>query len=279
MTRSSNRVVFGIVPTHDDQASRALLGDWCDILGRAVDATVVPFRAPSPEALAQGIGAGRIQIAWLSPTLLATSVELEGAAPLVSSVRQGVAAYHAALFCDAARSFTSLRDLRGKRAAWVAKSSSSGYIFPRIGLARSGLDPTKLFGAELFLDSHGAVVAAVFEGRADVGATFAVYKDSDASRPLLRAPFVDGHPPGKARVLLASGPIPADVIAAAPPVPTALRSKLRTALMALAGDPAARPILAGIFGIDGFEVFTDGSHRRLKALLASGAQRGLLTGG
>lgn len=277
-TASLSRLVFGVVPTRDDEGSRALLGDWCALLGRGLDAEVIPFRASSPEALAAGIGAGRIHVAWISPTLLATSTDLEGACALVSSVRQGVAAYHAALFCDASKPLTSLRALRGKRAAWVTRSSSSGYIFPRIGLARSGLDPTTLFGSEQFLESHGAVVKAVFEDRADVGATFAVYKDADASRPLLRAPFVDGYPPGKARVLLASGPIPADVIAAGAAVPEGTRTRLRGELIALTNDPAARPIMAAIFGVDGFEIFTDSSQRKLRALLASGSKHGLLPG-
>lgn len=257
------RLTFGMVPVSEDARTRVHLGDFCALLGKGLDAVIVPHRAPSPLALASAMQTGRVHIAWLSPTLLITSGGPAGVLPLVSSVRQGVTVYHAVLFVATGSRVQRIEDLSRARAAWVAPTSASGYLFSRLALARRGLDLATLFDVETFYDTHGRAAAAVLDGRADVGATFAVYEGGDPTRSLVRAGFSDVIPGLTARIIDVAGPIPADMIVTVPGVPLPVRSALTVALRRIGDDPTAREPLRALFGVDSFRPFSSASLRSL----------------
>lgn len=261
------RMTFGLVPVSADATTRTHLADFCSALGDQLGAVILPHRAPSPLALASAFHAGRVHFAWFSPTLLATSPAISSAVPLVSSVREGVASYHAVLFVPAESRIQSVHDLAGTHAAWVAESSAAGYLFPRLALERRGLDPQSLFASERFYQSYDATARAVLDGAADVGAAFAVYEHGDPKLPLLRAGF-DKAADGRAvRVIDVSGPIPADVIVASRAVPSELRASAAIALARLSNDPASERFVKPLFGVDGFEHCGQGVLHSLRNLV------------
>lgn len=265
---------FGVVPFDNDESSRLVLKDFCASLSIEVGAEVLPHRAPSPAALVSAIHAGRVQAAWLSPSLLATSQRLASVLPLASSVREGATSYHAALFVRADSPIQSPKELAGLRVAWVAPTSASGYLFPRAALAELGIHPATFFASETFHDSHGAVAAAVSEGHADAGATFVVFEHNDPARPVVRAGFLDleGAPP--MRLIVRAGPIPSDVIVATPSLPVQLRARLTLALQSLAAGAGSRRAIGALFGAEGFEPFTESSRRILASLLETARATG-----
>lgn len=273
---TSSELVFGCVPHTDDEQTRTRLIELCEWLSARVGTRVRPHRAPSPGALASAFGAGRIDVAWVSPSLLLTSPALENARPLVSSIRQGLAGYHAALFVEKSSRWRSPSDLRGARAAWVAESSASGYIVPRLSLAAHGLDPRELFASERFYDSHGNVTRAVLGGTADVGATFAVFERGDPMAKLVGAGFLE-VPGAEARILHVSGPIPSDPIIIAPHLATPHRIELLDAFTHGVGEilPAVRHVL----GADAFEAVRPASFDALREEIRHGRELGLLDGG
>lgn len=270
-------LTFGLVPFTDSDAVREVLDAFCALLGRLAGASIAAHRASSPTALAAAVRSGRVDVAWMSPSLLVLLSEGPGELwPLASSVRGGVEAYHAALFVAEASTIQSPAQLAGTRAAWVDPTSAAGYIFPRIALARRGLDPRTLFASEAFYDSHLAVARAVLEGEADVGATFAAFEGGDPSRGLERAGFRGVVEGADGRVIDASGPIPSDVIVATEAVPAPLRAALSTALCRLEAEPEARRALDWLFGVQGFRAFSPDAFRALRETLAAGRASGLV---
>lgn len=262
------RLTFGMVPVAEDTNTRLRLADFCSLLGHEVGATVLPHVAPSPSALASAVHAGRVHVAWLSPTLLASSPLVAGAVPLVSSVREGVASYHSVLFVRASSRMQCPADLQGARIAWVAPTSAGGYVFPRISLTRHGLDLSTLFASEKFYDSHSRVAEAVANGEADVGATFATFRNADPTEPLTSAGFPLASP---VRIIDVAGPIPADVIAASPGVSAAVRASLAHALMALLHAPEGRAVIQSLFSVEAFQPFSPDALTELRALLRCSA--------
>lgn len=258
---------FGVVPYDNDESSRLILRDFCVKLSREVGEEVLPHRAPSPAALVSAIHAGRVEAAWLSPSLLATSQRLASVLPLASSVREGATSYHAALFVRSDSPIQSPKDLARRRVAWVAPTSASGYLFPRAALAELGINPTTFFASEAFLDSHGAVAAAVSEGRADAGATFVVFEHNDPKLPVVRAGFLGLESAPPMRLVVRAGPIPSDVIVASPSLPLRLRARLTIALQSLAAGAESQRAIRALFGAEGFEPFTESSRRVLSSLL------------
>jgi phosphonate transport system substrate-binding protein len=274
MPQGMPKLTFGLVPVTDDARTRIHLSDLCALLSEAVGGVITPHRAHSPLALASAVQSGRVQLAWLSPTLLVTAAGLSSILPLVSSVREGVTSYHAALFVDASSPFWSVQQLAAARArvAWLAPTSASGYLFPRAALRRRGLDPRKLFSAETFHDTHGGVAEAVLRGKADVGATFAVYEGGDPTRRLARAGFLGVVPGRTGRVIEVAGPIPADIIASVPGVPVWARAALTVALQRIADHPAAREPLKALFGVERFAPFSAAALPGLRALVDLGRE-------
>jgi ABC-type phosphate/phosphonate transport system substrate-binding protein len=187
----------------------------------------------------------------VSPAALLTSADLAKAVPLVCSVRQGLSAYHGCLYVKSDSKIRSPAELAQCRAAWVAPSSAAGFIFPRLALASYGFDPRSLFSEESYHGSHGRVAEAVLGGRADVGAGYAVFENGNPTSELVRAPFLD-HPTAQGRILLATSPIPSDLIVAASSLSAVLRAQLTRALQELGDAEACRAALAHVLGAEGF---------------------------
>ncbi|HSQ67886.1 MAG TPA: phosphate/phosphite/phosphonate ABC transporter substrate-binding protein [Polyangiaceae bacterium] len=267
-------LTFGCVPHTDDELTRSRLLELCAWLSTHLGVIVRAHRAPSPEALASAFGAGRIDVAWVSPALLITAPQLEQARPLVSSIRQGMASYHSVLYVQQGSRYRSVADLAGARAAWVAPTSAAGYIVPRLSLAGYGFDPRTVFSSETFYDSHGNAARAVHSGHADVGATFAVFDGGDPTARLTRAGFEEVAGGPWARILHAAGPIPSDPIVIAPRVDAQRRVAITEAFTTGHADIAAA--IAHVLGADSFEAIRPGAFDRLREDIQMGRELGLL---
>jgi len=269
-------VVFGLVPQCDDTATRQRLNDVCTRLGERTGLAVIPHRAPSPDALANAWRAGRIQVAWIGAAQLVLSDALQSAIPILCSVREGAAWYHAVLFTVPTSGIKTLDDVRHKRVAWVAASSASGCIVPRLSLARRGVALGAAFAEEMFVGSHSAVARAVFDGRADVGGTYAIFENADARGKLVRSGFLESDPARRVVTLDVAGPIPGDLIIVAASVPNDVRRSITRALHLMGQVPADRQIVRSLIGADSFTDITSAAREELHALVDEGRRRGLL---
>ena len=244
----------------------------CELLTEDLGRPVEPAPARSPSHLAEMLSDGEADFGWVSPTLLLMAPELATAVPLLSCVHQGAAFYHSVVFTAIDSAVRSLDDLGGVRAAWVAPTSSSGYIVPRLTLARCGVNLEAAFSEELFVDSHGEVARAVCDGRAAVGGTFAHFHDGVVDSDVVRAGYQDIMPLEDARILAVSGPIPADMIVCQPTVEMAARIAFAGALSRLVHDPVgARPIDT-IIGADDFAPVSMEVLAELQGLMKAAAE-------
>lgn len=273
--RAAPPLVFGCVPDSDDDDTRAHLSALCEYLSEHAGQAVMPHRSPSPAALDSAFRAGRVTVAWVSPSLMLTSPSFESATPLVSSVRQGLTAYHGALYVAENAPIRSAGELHGCRAAWVAPTSAAGYLFPRLSLASYGFDPTTLFAGERFFGSHGEAARAVLEGRADVGAGYAVFEHGNPTRPLVRAPFMGLVPDRRGRVLLTTSVIPSDLIVASRGLSSVHRMRLLRAFEDVEQHDAKTAVSA-VLGADGFRRFDPRLLEPLREQIDVGRAMGLL---
>jgi len=269
------RIVFGMVPQRDDEKTRMLLNGLCAFLAEHIGCPVAPHRSPSPEALASALHSGRVHVAWVGAFSMLLSEQMAEMVPLLSAVREGAAFYHSALFVPARSPIRDLAGARGKRIAWVAPSSAAGYVVPRLSLARAGIDVASYFAEEVFAGSHAETARAVVDGRVDLAATYAIFEDGDPTKPLAKSGFRTFDKYLEFRILDVSGPIPGDLIVAAPRVFQDVRRSIATALLRIAVDRGARSIMTDLIGADGFTRVTPAVLREVRALIdvarASGA--------
>ncbi len=269
-------LTFGAVPHTDDGQTRALLAEFCRRWSERSNVKVRPHRAPSPGSLRAAFQRDRVQLAWVSPALFLLSDVFSSAVPFASAVREGDSRYNGVLFVRDDSPIRSTESLQGSSIAWVDPTSAAGYLMPRLALAKQGLDPARLFASEVFLDTHGAVARCVAEGRADVGATFALFDGADPAGKLLRTGF-DAIEGLEARVLLASSPIPSDLIVASHHVPSWIRGNLAVALRDLSEDGSCKEIFGALFGSEGYRDHQPAALERLARDLATVRERGLWT--
>jgi ABC-type phosphate/phosphonate transport system substrate-binding protein len=260
-------VKFAVCLHLNDDETRAAMDTMCELISADTGLDVQPLCAHAPSALTEALSRGEAQFAWVSPTLLLIAPQLSTVVPLLSSVRQSVSVFHSVVFSSMTSDTHSLDDMKDVRAAWVAPTSSSGYLVPRMTLARAGVDLKSAFSNEEFFDTHGEVARAVFTGKADIGATYAHFKGGDAKGELAHAGYHDAGPFVRARILARSGPIPADMIVAHRHVPIAMRIKFAGALSRLAHDPEGAHALHKTIGADDFSPVTNASLEELQALM------------
>jgi phosphate/phosphite/phosphonate ABC transporter binding protein len=254
-------LTFAVVSS--SERTQEALGVFCRQLETSTGLGVAPCVVPSYEALAGGVVAGEIDLAWAPPLVAIELEDRESAAPLVVIKRSLRAGYHSALFARADAPYRRVEDLVGLTAAWVSRDSASGYFVPRWHLRSLGVDLDRAFLREIFCATHEAVTEAVMSGSANVGATHVGLEPITGQ--LAASPWLSmGAAASSVRVLLLIGPIPGDLIVVNVRVAAAQRRQLTGALLSVRADEddAAR----GLFQASCFEPVPEGHLSLLRRL-------------
>jgi phosphonate transport system substrate-binding protein len=244
MSEARAQVRFAIIS--NAPAASALLEVVCEEIQKrtSLQLEAVVFR--SYEKLVASMSAGEIDVAW-APPLVAIELEHAKVARIALSARRmGKADYSSAIFVKRDSSYESLKDLAGKKAAWVAKESSAGYVVPRLKLLAAGLDPEKDLAEQSFRRTHEAVVRVVQSGEADFGATFAHFEPGK-DEPSASGWQDSGVANADVRILAVAGPIPSDVIALSTGLDADRAEKIVAALREM-GEPVRL-----LLNADGFD--------------------------
>lgn len=255
-------------PTGAEDAARdadALQAAFSKALGTPVTARVFEGYDPLVEAIVKG----EIDVAWLPPLGYVRAAQQAAVTPLRKAKRHGKSFYKSVLFTRVDQTkLSSPADAKGKRAAWVSASSTSGYLFPKALLLEAGLDPAKLFTSEEFLGDHAAVCQAVLDGKVDVGASFTddLTAASLGEISTCYSILADSRP--KLKVIAASEPIPNDVLVARAGLEPATQEKVSRALDALAADASASELFGRLFEADGFEPATSADYDAVRKAAA-----------
>ena len=268
-------ITLAVIPSVTPGDRREALGALCHELSVMLGLRIVSAFPESYSALTSELEKDRVQLAWMPPVLMVLTDEQIPLRPLLSAIRDDRTMYSSVLFVDAERSFQQIEDLRGKTVAWVDATSASGYMYPRLHLAAYGVDPNKLFGKELFLGSHPEVVRAVFDGRADVGATYAELPIE--GQPVRRAGFCDVLPDRRGRVIEWTRPIPNDLLVAHSNVPDSVHVAFVRAILDLGEREDGRRLLFAAFHAERFTADLKNMLGSLWNQVAQARRNGLLS--
>lgn len=221
------------------------------------------------EALARDIETEKVDVAWLPPVAY-LKVDPEKVDPLLALERGRQTGYKAALVVRSDSPFQRLEDLQNARAAWVDAWSASGFVVPRVGMKKLGLDPRELFRVEAFYGSHSAAIRAVLDGAADVTGTHARPKASGEEGFEGSWTLVDGM---AMRVLRTFGEVPSDLIC----VKRVLAAPIREQLVAVFKDTiqSQKADIKAIFGADDFAEASTQGYDELRKSLAEANAAGL----
>jgi phosphonate transport system substrate-binding protein len=210
------------------------------------------------EGILKKIGRNEIDIGWLGSIPYAEGRDKFQLKPLVKPVRFKTQSYRGIIITRQDSGIKSLRDLKGKRFAWVEKDSASGYIFPRALLAEAKISPDRDFQESEFLKKHDAVVLNVLLGKYDAGACY------DDARQTLK----DKDKINELTILATTQDIANEPIVCREDFPAELAEKVKTALLKLSlSNPLHRKYLEDCTDVQGFVPAIDSDYDYIRQVL------------
>lgn len=234
-------------------------------LSKALKVPVKVVRFSTSEDLADALAAGKVDMAWITPLAFVRAEQKNsGIAALSKATRRGSLFYRAAFVVKQGSPLTTLAQLKGKKVAYVTKSSTSGYLFAREMLAKENLNPDGFFGEEVFAGDHPAVCKAVREGKVDVGATYA--SEPAEGKDVMATGCQDAPPITDFKVVASTGSLPNEVIAVRDFFPPARVNTVISTFGRMDGSPEGKKLLE-LFRVDGWGVAVDGDFAPVLDLL------------
>lgn len=177
---------------------------------------------PRTQTLVDEILAGQVDFAAAGTLTYLQVREVSDATMLVRGINHdGESSYQAIIVTRPDSSLQTLDDLVGQTFAFGARSSTQGYLIPRLMLSQAGIELTDLASYE-FTQSHFETSNAVTSGRVEAGAL----------QDTLAETLVDQ---GLLRIIARSDYYPSSGIVAGAHVPAAVVDAVRDALIAF--DP------------------------------------------
>ncbi len=213
-----------------------------------------------PDELASALARKQVDLAWIPPLAFVPEV-----LALSKAMRNGSLVYRSVLFVAKDSPAKKLKDLKGSKVAYVTRSSTSGYLYPReLVRKETGQAADHFFSSESFEGDHPGVCQAVKAGTAQVGATFG----AEASDPLLVKADGCGADAAEFRVLASTGNVPNEVIAARSDFPPMRINDVVAAFGRMGLTDAGKKVLAEAFKVDGWGVAVDGDFAPILDLVS-----------
>ena len=220
-----NPLIWSFVPSGETQEIIAGGEEVADMIfdrtGLVVEVSVATEYAGVIEALSSDPpGAHIASLATFSYVLAADRGVAEAA---LVAVRFGSPTYNGQIITRADSDITEIADLEGRTFARPDPLSTSGWIIPMLTMRSQGIVPEQDLDEIVDAGGHPAVVAAVYNGDVDAGATYV-----DA-----RGTIEDDNPDvmEAVRVIAVSEDIPNDGVQFHPSVPEEMREQIVTALL------------------------------------------------
>ncbi len=240
-----NPLIWSFVPSGETQEIIAGGEEVADMIydktGLVVEVSVATEYAGVIEALSSDPpGAHIASLATFSYVLAADRGVAESA---LVSVRFGSPTYNGQIITRSDSDITEIADLEGRTFARPDPLSTSGWIIPMLTMRSQGIVPEQDLEEIVDAGGHPAVVAAVYNGDVDAGATYV-----DA-----RGTIEDDNPDvmEAVRVIAVSEDIPNDGVQFHPSVPEEMREQIVTALLEIAETEEGQEALSQAYSWTG----------------------------
>lgn len=231
------RILIGILPEINvfKQKQRfKLLGDY---LTKKTGVTVKFTILSSYGNIFESFTPEKMDGAFLGSFTGALAIKRLGVIPLVRIVNlDGTASYHGYLFVRNDSGIKGVKEMKGKKMAYVDKATAAGYLFPISYLKENGVtDTDRFFSETFFTGSHDASINAVLKRKADVGAAkHSVYDKVKLTNPLVDRQLV---------VLAKSVDVPSSGLFVRSDLNETIKTKLKTVLLNINSDPEGKTTL------------------------------------
>ncbi|MBD1943646.1 phosphate/phosphite/phosphonate ABC transporter substrate-binding protein [Coleofasciculus sp. FACHB-712] len=169
---------------------------------------------------------GKVEMAFLGPlSYVKAHLRDPQIKPIVAPIERttGRPWYTSAIVVNNASGIKTIKDLKGKRFAFVSKSSASGYLVPLAYFQDIGINPERDFATVKYAGSHNKAKADLLAGKVDAIA--------DDKRSYLQQQKEGNIDPLKYKIIWESDPIPLSPIVVSSKLPSQLVINLKKAFV------------------------------------------------
>jgi phosphonate transport system substrate-binding protein len=256
---------MAFVPSADSAKVLASGKPLGDMLSQEIGMPVEVSVPTSYAAVVEAMGANNVEVAWLAPFSYVIAHQKFGSEVILSSVRQGSKTYRSQIIVPADSPIREVKDIKGKKFAFVDSASASGFLYPAALLKDNGIDHKKDLGESITAGGHDKVVIAVYNNQVDAGATFGNSSETGPAteaRTLVQSTLPDVME--KTRILAQTDPIPNDTVSVRRGLAPDLTGKVRAGLLKIAGSDAGKQMLRDLYRIDGLTEASDTDYDGLR---------------
>jgi phosphate/phosphite/phosphonate ABC transporter binding protein len=256
-------LVFVLPPVEDISIMYEKFFPLKEYLEQAISRQIVLKIARDYQEAIEDIGTGHAQLAYLDPAAYCEARHLYGVIPLVKTVRNGSSTYRSVLVTRKDSGISKIIEARGKRLALGNASSSSSSLIPAVMFKEVGIG-LKDFSSVDYLEQEDRIALSVLARRHDIGGL---------SERVARKYIGDGL-----KIIDESEAIPQYTLCASSKLSSALRSKIRRALISI--DKKANPAhILKMKDIDGFTPAEDRDFDVVRVMIKNLTGKNYLTYG
>jgi phosphonate transport system substrate-binding protein len=256
----ANPIRMAIVPSVEQQKLVESGEQLARLIKKQTGYSVKISVPTSYAAVVEAMGAKQVDVGWLPPFPYVLAHQKFDVQVILKSVRDGSASYNGLIITRTDSGIKTLRDLRGKRFAYVDALSTSGCIYPKIILTNEGVDPDRFFGQTKFAGSHDAVISAVYNRQVDAGAIYGGPVSDARERMLRTIPDLMS----KTRIIAKTAPIPNDTVSVRKDLPPDVVKKLKDGLIAISKSEEGRKTVMSLYGIDSLIPASDEDYNSVR---------------
>ncbi|MBX3032991.1 MAG: phosphate/phosphite/phosphonate ABC transporter substrate-binding protein [Bdellovibrionaceae bacterium] len=211
----------------------------------------------------EALGTKRADMALMNTFGYLLANEKNGARVRLIGLYNNTDVYHGQIIAHADGP-KKLKDLNGKKVAFVDPASGSGYLLALKLFREENIVPKEI----IFAGRHDSVALMVYQRRVDAGATYHALPDKGVPQDA-RKIIQPQHPDvfEKVRILAKTGPIPNDPVVFRKDFPIDLQEKIVAAMKKYIRTPEGADVMEGLYHMNGFrdasEKDFDGVRRML----------------
>ncbi len=164
----------------------------------------------------------------------------------------GVSTRHGLIFVRTDSGIRSVRDMRGKRFAFIDRETTAGYLLPLAYLKKAGVSYRTYLGESYYTASSDDAISDVLNRKADIGTADDAEFEGFAAR--------DERARKELLILARSPDVPENSLAVREGLDESLKQRLKAALLDMHEDDEGAAVLLGL-GLQRFEETTDSDFK------------------
>jgi phosphonate transport system substrate-binding protein len=217
-------------------------------------------------AVVESFGTKRADVAALNTYGYYLAHEKYQAEAKLTVIRFGMATYQSQFIARADSNIKSLKDLQGKKIAFVDPASASGYLLPMKTLKDRKITP----GQTVFAMKHDSVVSMIYQHQVDAGATYytpAQNGEIQDARRMVKTEYPDVEK--KVKIIELSDPIPNDPIVFRKDMPDDMKENIVNALISYINTDEGKKTFDLTLGATNFKKATDQDYDVIREMMSS----------